>query len=166
MSTKNQTKKSHYTNGYKLSHKVLKSMNAMRLHKHLQRVRKKIAMFKCGCCHMLLCDVHNYPEKDTAEFMRDYHEMRRYIHFLHKELDSKRDEKYYKQTEQIESRKEAKKNKGHNKITHSKRKTIKNKEEHEKKWFQIYFKKEKNRKREIIKKVASGKLPDYYLKWI
>ncbi len=166
MSTQNQIKQSHYTNGYKLSHKNLKSMNAMRLNKHLQRVRKKIAMFRCGCCHMLLCDIHSYSKEDTAEFMREYHEMKRYIHFLYKEFNSKKDKKYEEQLANIEERKDAKKNKGHNKITHSKRKSIKNREQHRKEWLQSYEKQENIRKKDIIKKVSSGKLPDYYLKWI
>lgn len=166
MSTTNQSKKPHYINGYKLSHNAIKSMNALRLRNHIRRVRNRIASFRCGCCHILLCDVHGYSKEKTNEFMREYNDVRRYLHFLYKEFNSKQDDKYEEQIQSIELRKIKRKNKGCNKISHGKRKTQRNNKKREEQ-YQIYVDKlKKQRAAEITAKVNSGLLPVGCLKWI
>lgn len=166
MSTTNQYKKPHYINGYKLSHNTIKSMNALRLRNHIRRVRNHISSFRCGCCHMLICDAHGYSEEATRKFMREYNEVRRYLHFLYKEFNAKQDDKYKEQVQKIENRKIRRKNKGCNKVSHGKRKSQRNKEKREEAYYFYYEKMDKLKAKDIRRKVEEGFLPEYYLNWI
>lgn len=166
MSTITQTKKQHYKYGFKLSHNIIKNMNAMRLQNHLIRLRRSLSSFHCECCHMLLCDIHDYSDERKKDFMDEYEALQRYIKFINKEYHSKKDDKFKQQSAAIENRKESRYNKGHQKKSHSKRRSLKAASIRREKYLEMKEKEMKIKRRDVLKKVATGKLPETALRWI
>lgn len=122
MSTQNQQE----LESYKLSHEEIERISARRLKNHSRKIFRLDRSYYCGCCGMPYYDIYTRTKEDGQKELDEHNAIKRYYHYIMGVLKAKPDyENVLNDVSRKIEKKENRKNKGAQKLSKSKRKSIK-----------------------------------------